>query len=90
MRLLYSVLKNEQTVTLLTDEVLGKYLRLRQRKSLKNIHPWLVSDGITNSTDLPFGTVNIEISWEASESEIKQRSSKIIISISVNISIGLT
>ena len=44
-----------------------------------NIHPWLFSGDITNSTDLFCAKDNIEISIEASDSEIKQRIEKAII-----------
>ena len=51
-----------------------------EAKSLNhNSHPWLISGVTASSTDLFLGKFNIEISMEASDSEIRQRILKTII-----------
>ena len=80
MRLLYSVLKNVQRVRLFADEiVLRTSFIILHIIIFMNIHPWPISGDITNSTDLFFGKVNIEISLEASDNEIRARILKAII-----------
>ena len=80
MRLLNSVLKNVQTVRLFAEEILLRSLFIILHLIIfMKIHPWLFSGDITNSTDLFCAKDNIEISIEASDSEIRHRIEKAII-----------